>query len=160
MKKLAIITLFLPLLFAGCASATGPTDTKASNRVSLRDAAALSGGAGVGALAGDAVGGKKGALIGGVVGATAAALINNASEDKNATALAEAKEQGRREAQKEMFDKLWVEQVERDAAQNSSASGKAARPVDAPVRYPAQTVEGVRLTPRVSSAQGLTEPSR
>ncbi len=160
MKAKIMLAIMCPaVLLTGCISGTSPVPHEAANRVSAGDVGIMAVGTGAGAAIGHAIDGNRGAVIGGALGLVGTAVANNIVADKKAENLAEARADERRKTQAEMFERMWDEGPRTQAAHDDSGDLSTA---DArkPVRYPAQTVEGVRYAPREGEKPTLTEPTR
>ena len=141
----------LSSLFTGCAVPTSPVASSGRPPSSLSQIAVMAGSAAAGAAIGDQVGGDNGALIGAGAGAIVGGLANNAAGNWYRRAIAEAKEEGRREAALEAQEKAWNNLA---AAAEASDANKSARPQSKVIyiEYPPGTYEGVNYGTRTLPA--------
>lgn len=135
-------------LVSGCALPTSPVSV-APRKEGVGSMAAMAGGAVAGAAIGHEVGGDDGALIGAGAGAVVGGLVNRSVTAWHRKSLAEAKEEGRREAALEAQERAWTAATQQ--AQMNAAGERRGAASNA-IEYPAGTYDGVNYGPRTIPA--------
>jgi len=110
--------------------------------------AVMAGGAVAGAALGNEIGGDKGALIGAGAGAIVGGVANSMTNSWYRKTVAEAKEDGRREAAVEAQEQAWAASTQAAQMQPASSDRGAKGPKMLSIEYPSGTYEGVNYGPR------------
>jgi hypothetical protein len=147
------------VLSAGCQMNSTPvkpvTDTSLSTGQMVGVGVVTAGGAAVGQRFDP----KWGAPIGAVVGGAASALAFSMANKNAAQGVAEAYEQGLRDAKMAPLDRWWDQQqnkpLDREGKDNITNSFKVK-----PLAYPGGSYHGIIYAPRVLTDSAINEPTR